>query len=344
MVPSPEQYKRISVPILTITGHYDGDQPGAFTFYKRHMQYGTAEAKANHYLIVGPWDHAGTRTPRAEVGGLKFGEASILDLNKLHTEWYDWAMKGGPKPMFLKKRVAYYVVGAEEWKYADSLGNISNSVKTLYLSSNGGAGDVFRAGALSEATPGASSAADEWTYDPLNTKPGVAEPDDEPNGLTSQRSVLNLFGEGVIYHSEPFAEATEISGFPKLTAWLKMDVPDTDLETDLYEILPDGSSVQLSGATMRARYRESPREAKPVPAGKIEKYTFDNFTFFSRRIAKGSRLRLVVRSINSTGAEKNYNSGGVVAAETGKDARTAHIALVHDSNHPSAVELPIVKP
>ena len=38
MVPSPEQYKKMSVPILTITGHYDGDQPGAFTFYKRHMQ------------------------------------------------------------------------------------------------------------------------------------------------------------------------------------------------------------------------------------------------------------------------------------------------------------------
>src|SRR5437667_248846 len=46
MVPSPEQYKKISLPILTITGHYDGDQPGAFTYYKRHMQYGTPEAKA----------------------------------------------------------------------------------------------------------------------------------------------------------------------------------------------------------------------------------------------------------------------------------------------------------
>jgi len=136
----------------------------------------------------------------------------------------------------------------------------------------------------------------------------------------------------------------EIAGFPKLTAWLKMDVPDTDLETDLYEILPDGESVALTSASMRARYRESLREAKPVAAGKIEKYVFDNFTFFGRRVGKGSRLRLVVRSINSTGAEKNYNSGGMVAAETGRDAKTAHVALIHDSEHPSALELPIVKP
>ena len=95
---------------------------------------------------------------------------------------------------------------------------------------------------------------------------------------------------------------------------------------------------------MRARYRESPREAKPVAAGKPEKYVFDSFTFFARQVAKGSRLRLVVRSINSTGAEKNYNSGGVVAAETGKDAKTAHITLLHDAEHPSALELPVVKP
>jgi putative CocE/NonD family hydrolase len=344
MVPSPEQYKKMSVPILTITGHYDGDQPGAFTFYKRHMQYGTAEAKANHYLIIGPWDHPGTRTPKAEVGGLKFGEASVLDLNKLHTEWYDWTMKGGAKPQFLKKRVAYYVVGAEQWKYADSLESIANSRKVFFLLSYGSAGDVFYSGRLLETYTGHWPASDSWTYDPLDTRPGAAEPDDEPNGLTSQRAVLNLFGEGVVYHSELFDEATEISGFAKLTLWLQMDVPDTDLEVDLYEILPDGGSVELTSATMRARYRESLREAKPVPAGKIEKYVFDNFTFFSRQISKGSRLRLLIRSMNSTGAEKNYNNGGVVAAETGKDAKTAHITLVHDAEHPSALELPIVKP
>src|SRR5690348_10887270 len=201
MVPSPEQYKRMSVPILTITGHYDGDQPGAFTFYKRHMLYGAAEAKANHYLIIGPWDHAGTRTPKAEVGGLKFGQASLLDLNKLHTEWYDWVMKGGAQPEFLKKRVAYYLVGAEEWKYADNLESISNATRTLVLGSNGEASDVFRSGTLTEGKPGVFAAMDSWTYDPLDTRPGTAVSEDDDNSLTSQRAVLNLFGEGVVYHS-----------------------------------------------------------------------------------------------------------------------------------------------
>jgi hypothetical protein len=343
MVPSPEQYKRISVPILTITGDYDGDQAGAFTFYNRHMQFGAPEAKANHYLIIGPWDHAGTRTPRAEIGGLKFGEASVLDLNKLHTEWYNWAMKGGPKPEFLKKRVAYYVVGAEEWKYADNLESIANAKQTFYLRSAGEANDVFHSGSLSEAQS-SGAASDSWKYDPLDTRPAGNELDDEPAAYTTQRGMMDLYGNGVIYHTEAFAAPEEVSGFPKLTLWLSIDVPDTDLEAALYEILPDGSAVQLSSSVIRARYRESLRVEKPVPSGKAEKYVFDQFSFFSRRIGKGSRLRLLINCPNSPSLEKNYNSGGVVAAETGKDARTAHITLLHDSEHPSALELPIVKP
>ena len=342
MAPSAEQYKRIQVPILTITGHYDGDQPGAFTYYKRHMEFGTPEATAKHYLIIGPWDHAGTRTPKREVGGLKFGEASVLDLNKLHTEWYDWVMKGGTKPEFLKKRVAYYVVGegAENWKYADSLEAISNEKKTLYLGSNGNADSVFQSGTLSESAGG--GAGDKWVYDPLDTRPGDAEPDEDA-GLISQWAVMNTFGNGAIYHSKPFVEATEITGFLKLTLWLTMDVPDTDLEAEVYEILPGGGSVNLTGATMRARYRESLRQEKQVTPGKAEKYVFDNFTFFSRRVAKGSRLRLFVHCLNTPSTEKNYNSGGVVASETAKDAKTAHLTLLHDAEHPSGLELPVVK-
>ena len=172
---TPEQYKKINIPILTITGHYDGDQAGAMTYYRDHMKYGTEEAKAKHYLIIGPWDHAGTRTPNKEVGGLTFGDASMVDLPKLHVEWYDWTMKGGTRPEFLKKRVAYYVVGPEQWKYADSLDTISNTKEILYLNSiNGEANDVFHSGSLTEEKPGAAKP-DQYTDDPLDVRPAQLE-------------------------------------------------------------------------------------------------------------------------------------------------------------------------
>ena len=124
---------------------------------------------------------------------------------------------------------------------------------------------------------------------------------------------------------------------------MAMDVPDTDFYVALYEIQPDGTSIQLTTDQMRARYRESLREAKLVKPGEINRYEFDKFLFFSRRVTKGSRLRLVLASGNSIYVQKNYNSGGDVARETAKDARTAHITVYHDAEHPSSLTLPVVK-
>ena len=341
MVPTVDDYKRINIPILTITGHYDGRQRGALEYYRRHMAYGTPEGREKHYVIITPSGHS---YHRVEFGGLKFGEASRLHWNKLRKEWYDWTMKDGPKPEFLQKRVAYYVVGpgAEEWKYADSLEAIATEKRTLYLHSDGRANDAFHSGFLSEQKP-RQSPPDNYVYDPLDVRPAELERERVENSLTDQRWALNLFGNGLVYHSEPFPEVTEITGHLKFVTWMAMDVPDTDFVVRVYEIQPDGTSVRLTWDLMRARYRESLRQEKLVKPGEINRYEFNSFRFFSRRIAKGSRLRLVLRSPNSINWQKNYNSGGVVAEESGKDARTAHITLYHDAEHPSFLELPVVK-
>jgi uncharacterized protein len=344
MAPTSEQYARMNIPILTITGDYDADQPGAMSYYRDHMKYGSAEARAKHYLIIGPWDHPGTRTPKKEVGGLTFGDASLLEMNDLHRQWYDWTLKNGPRPVFLKKRAAYYVVGpgAENWKYADDLDTIATEHRKLYLTSQTGtANDAFHSGGMADQSP--SPAPDKFAYDPNDLRPAELEKEDIAKPITDERYALNLFGNGVVYHSEPFPEATEITGKVKLTVWMAMDVPDTDFGVTLYEIMPDGSSVQLSSDGLRARYRESLSEAKLVTPGRITQYDFDGFAWFSRRVSRGSRLRLVLSCVNSIYSEKNYNSGGDVARESGKDARVAHVTVYHDAEHPSVLEIPVVK-
>jgi putative CocE/NonD family hydrolase len=345
MNPTPEQFARIDLPILTITGHYDGDQLGALAYYRDHLRYASPAARDRHYLIIGPWDHAGTRTPNAQVGGLTFGEASVLDLNDLHRQWYDWTMKGGPKPAFLEKKVSYYVVGpgAEQWKRADSLEQIGAARRAFYLGSgDGGAGDAFHSGRLSDQKPKGSTGPDHYVYDPLDLRPGTDPQEDTQGYLVTQQPALNPLGNGLIYHSEPFAEATEVSGQVKLSLWMSLDVPDTDFKADLYEILPDGRSVLLASDGLRARYRESLEKETLVPPGEILRYDFDGFTWFSHRVSKGSRLRLMVSCPNGPGFQKNYNSGGVVADETPKDARKAHVAVYHDAGHASVLEIPVV--
>ncbi|HZP66166.1 MAG TPA: CocE/NonD family hydrolase, partial [Rudaea sp.] len=341
--PTVEQFSKIDLPILTITGQYDGDQPGALTFYREHMAHGSAHAKAQHYLIIGPWDHPGTRTPQADVGGLKFGPASLLDLNKLHREWYDWTMKSGPKPDFLKNRVAYYVLGngAEDWRYADTLEGITSESRPLYLDSvEGRANDVFASGELAVDKPGAAKP-DHYTYDPLDTSSAAVQSVEVQNALTDQRVFLQQSGKYLFYHTAPFQRDLDIAGFFKFSAWIAIDQPDTDFYVSVWEIQPDGTAVFLSDDMLRARYRKSRREPTAVPKNAIERYDFDRFMFVARRLQAGSRLRLVVAPVNSLYAEKNYNAGGVVASETGKDARTVKVTLYHDAQRPSALFVPI---
>ncbi|MBL8646503.1 MAG: CocE/NonD family hydrolase [Sphingosinicella sp.] len=341
--PTPEQFRAFDMPILTITGSYDGDQPGAFEFYKTHMKLGSEKARANHYLIVGPWDHAGTRTPQASVGGLTFGPASLVDLPKLHVQWYNWAMAGGAKPDFLQKRVAYYVMGAERWRYADTLEGVTAEEKPYFLDSTANANRVMASGSLSPASAGKGSA-DSYVYDPRDVSGAALEAGLDPSLLTDQTLVLAADGKQLVYHSASFDKPTEVSGFFRLSAWISIDQPDTDFQASVYEITPDGGSILLTNDILRARYRESLREAKLVTSKAPLRYDFNRFTFVSRQIAKGSRLRLVVGPINSINTQKNYNSGGVVADETMADARSVTVKLLHDKVHPSALYIPFGQP
>lgn len=342
--PTQEEFAKIDLPILSLTGHYDGDQPGALEFYRRHMRFGTPSAKAKHWLVIGPWDHPGTRTPRAEVGGLKFGEASLVDLNQLHKAWYDHTLKGGPRPAFLKAPVAYYVTGAEKWRYAETLEAVTAESRAFYLDSHEGrANDVYASGSL-VAEPSKEPGIDRWVYDPLDTGNAAFKADASTPYLTDQSAIVQNRGRSLVYHTPPFPKATEVSGFFRLDAWLEIDQPDTDFEAAVYEIRPDGSSVFLSAARMRARYRESPREAKLVVPGAVLAYRFDGFTFVSRELAQGSRLRLVVGPVDSIYAQKNYNSGGVVAQESRADARTVTVKLHHGGERASALFVPLAPP
>ena len=338
-VPTAEDYARFELAILTITGYYDGDQPGAMEYYKRHMRYGSADGKANHFLLLGPWDHSGTRMPRQEFGGLKFGDGAMFDAFQLDRDWYRWTMGEGARPEFLLDRVTWFVAGANQWKGAASLEDITDSELVFHVQSKGTAGNLFQSGTLGAAAP-ASADVDQYVYDPLDTSKTAIEVGDDY--IVDQQEVLVTDGDGLIYHSAPFEEAVEITGYPRFEAWFEMDVPDTDINVTLYEVLADGTSIALTGETQRARFRRSLSEETLMTAGEVEPFVFKNFYFFSRRIAQGSRLRLFIRPANLVANQRNYNSGKEVAKETKADARTATVKLHLGPDTPSRLVFPVV--
>jgi putative CocE/NonD family hydrolase len=258
-------------------------------------------------------------------------------------------MKAGPKPGFLKNQVAYYLLapgnsGANgEWKYADNFETVFANPKTLYLDSkNSDANGVFRSGTLNEKQP--NTGTDAFVYDPLDTSRGENVEGTDPKektGAIDQTFALSIGQDGLVYHTDPLPDETPLVGCPALILWVSIDTPDVDLECDLYEIQPDGTSIALWSDLRRLRYRDSLREAKLVKPGEIVRCDFNPGTFIARRLMKGSRLRLVVTAVNSISWQKNYCSGGVVAEETAKDARTCHVQIHHDATHASTIALPL---
>lgn len=354
LVPAPGDYKKITIPILSITGHFAGAQRGSLLFFRNHHRWSPKHAQENHYLVLGPWNHSGTRYPKKSLFGQTFGTNSMLDMDQLHLEWYDWHLKGKPRPEFLKDRVCYYVMGIDQWKYAPSLEAVSNASQVWYLSSeNGRASDVFHSGSLKREKAG-REIPDSIDYDPMDISPGERF----IQGLSNQEGPENVFdlindqsmlldqgdayhGDNLVYHSPPLNGDLEVSGFVTFKAYISLNVPDTDFRVSLYEIKPNGKAFWLTGTIMRARYRNSMSRAELVKPSEINLYTFDTFDFFSRRLTRGSRLRLVFGPLNSPAWEKNYNSGGIVAEESARDARKARITLYHDARYPSRLVLPV---
>jgi uncharacterized protein len=339
--PTAQQYAKLSIPVLTITGIYDGNQTGALMHYRQHVRNATPEQRARHYLVIGPWDHAGTRTPQSRFVGLEVGPAALVDLPKLHRDWYAWVMQGGEKPAFLEKNVAYYVMGAERWRYADTLEAVTSEAVPYFFTSTTNPTDVFAAGALTPAQCSGIDGTDRYAYDPRDLSLAGLEVTMDPESRVDQRMIHAAAGKQLVYHSPPFRADTEIGGFFRLSVWLAIDQPDTDFRVVIQEIAMDGSAVELCKESMRARYRESLREARLVTTHEPQCYELDSFMFVARLVKKGCRLRLIIGPLNSIFSQKNFNTGGVVADETMTDARPVTVSLFHGPSFPSVLYVPL---
>jgi len=345
--PTPADYARLRLPILTITGIYDNAQSGSLAHYRNHLGHVSEQTRSQHFLVIGPWDHAGTRDPQTTIAGVRFGDASLLDVRALQLQWFAWVTQRAGKPEFLRKNVAYYVCGTDEWRYADTLEEVTARTQPFYLDSAGAASFVFASGRLT-AGPG-EDRADAYIYDPRDVSIAELESASPPtlclrpafpmDNLTDQARV-HREGEQLIYHSEPFLSDAEVSGFFRLRVWIGIDQPDTDLQVAVFEIDPQGQSILLTADAKRARYRDSARVEQLIRTKDPLEYEFSGFTFVSRLIQKGSRLRLVVGPVNSIFSEKNYNSGGRVVDESMKEARVVTVTLYHGVSYPSALYVP----
>src|ERR1700736_600005 len=99
---------------------------------------------AQNYLVIGPYDHFGAqrgtfsilRPPTTTMAGYQLDPAAQIDIYvDLRFKWFDYVLRGGPKPVILQDKVNYQVTGANTWKHAPSLSAMGVRALKFYLSS-----------------------------------------------------------------------------------------------------------------------------------------------------------------------------------------------------------------
>jgi predicted acyl esterase len=315
MYSSDDELKSIEVPVLTITGIHDDCMPGTIHHWQRYERLASDTALAKSHLVIGPWDHAGTDSGNNSVGELQFAEAARLPIRELRTDWFRHILFGDALPEFFSDRFVYYVAGTEEWRTNSSLEAATQNYMELNLKSLPGKNDVFHSGWLT------SDATDSPEYliklDPKDSRaldleliPRPGATPDNPifaeaynsllmtqggNDPTNQIFTVTVDGNGLIYHSAPFDEPVTMVGKPKLSLEIIPDQPEADLSVLLHEIRPDGSSIFVSSELARLS-RFNATAPGTLLVGERNVIVLDDFRLCSRAIAKGSRLRLTIRS------------------------------------------------
>ena len=310
MVPYKTDFSKINVPVLAIDGYYNDSQLSGLYYLREYAKY---NKNAEQYLILGPYGHFGAQIGgEAEVNEYKVDPVSLIDFRTMRFEWFNYILKSGKKPDFLKDKVNYEVMGANQWKHAASLDKISNSSLTFYLSDNL-LKDNYQ---LVENKPNKSGF--------VNQEVDFKERTAMNGGFYPYPIVKPELdkGNGLSFISEPLENATEIAGAFEGQIKASINKKDMDISIAIYELMPNGEYFQLSYYVGRASYAKNREKRLLLKPNKVETIPVSNSRLVVRQMALGSRLVLVLNVIKNSAYQINYGTGNEVSDESIADAKT----------------------
>lgn len=335
---TPADFAGITIPTLTTTGWFDGDQPGAL-FYWRGIQAHNPRPD-QHFLIAGPWNHSQTFSGGAlREQGFEFTADSRIDNKAIHRTFFDWCLKGtAAAPGWPRART--YVMGANRWRTFNAYPPIESRERSLYLRSGGRANTVEGDGVLSWDRP-ADERPDRFRYDPRN-----------PVRLDFRDTLLLRTGDHrpgqyrhdvLVYSSEVLTERVAIVGTVAVELFAATDGRDTDFVVKLLDVQPDGRALKLGVnpvAIIRARYRNGLDREVLLTPNQVERYRIE-ISDLAHAFEPGHRIRLEVTSSAAPFFNPNQNTGNPIATDT--VWRVAEQSVYHDRLRPSRIILPVVE-
>ncbi|MGB5821453.1 MAG: CocE/NonD family hydrolase [Saonia sp.] len=328
MAPYKEDFLQINIPVLSIDGYYNDSQNSGLYYLREHYKH---NPNAEHYLIIGPYSHFGAqRNGSEEINGYKVDADALINTNEITYQWFDYIFNNGDKPEKLKDKINYQVMGANQWRSASSIANMSNDHLKLYLTDK----KYESVYSLHSKKPSKKSFLSQ-EVDFMDRETGNNDYYPDPI-IRAEMDMSNGFN----FISEPLEESILVNG--SFIGKLKVSInkKDFDYGITLYEVMPNGKYFHLSYIIGRASYANDITERKLLEPNTIETIPFSNTHLVSKKLSKGSRLLVYVNVNKNPFSELNYGTGKVVGEETIGDANEPLIVKWFND---SFVEIPIWK-
>jgi uncharacterized protein len=331
MVPQKGEYAKINIPILTTTGYYDDDQLGAMSYYKEHHKY---NKNANHYLLIGPYDHGGGQGYiRNKLGGYEIDKVADIDLNGIVFDWFNYIMKDSAKPGMLKDKVNFEVMGKNEWKHVSSLDKMHNDSLVLYLGdktmdNNYDLSKTKNTGFILQQVD-------------LKDRSDMRFREEDVIAFTKIiYSKLDAEKDKLIFVSDSITDPFAISGSISASLNFSINKKDVDIVMDVYVQMPDGKFMALNETIQRASFAKDKTKRQLLQANKIENVVIDKTFLTSKQLQKGSRIVVLIGVNKSPNYQINYGSGKDVSDETMEDAKVPMEIKWYKN---SSINIPILK-
>ena len=328
MIPYKQEFTKINIPILTITGYYDDSQRGAMYYFNEHHKY---VKNTNHYLVVGPYDHwTAQNRPADYLRNYKLDDAAQIDIRyDLTFEWFDYILKGKKKPSILKDKVNFQIMDTDTWMHKPSLSAMTNDTLKFHL-------NAIKNGDFNSLTDKTSTSKVELLVD-FKDRKTMNNTGYYPWPL--EREKINL-KDGLIFKSDVLDEDVIINGSFLGDLEFFINKKDVDFSVILYQLTPEGKYFHLSYYIGRASYAKSREKRELLKQHQLNKVHFENSKLISKKLAKGSRIVAVLNVNKNNNSQINYGTGKDVNIESIKDAKIP-LKITFTGN--SSISLPVWK-
>lgn len=342
-------HHQVTVPTFNVGGWYDIFLQDTITNFKHMREEGSTPEARQSKLLIGPWSHGGTTNPIGEMNfGFGAGAAFIdlkMDFVSLQLRWFDHWLKGVDTGMLSEAPIKLFVMGANVWRDEHEW-PLARAVETrYYLHSGGHANSLHGDGTLTVRPPEiAEVPSDQYVYDPAHpvpTRGGALLMTPEFRAGPHDQRPIESRDDVLVYTSDVLLTSVEVTGPITVHLWAVSSAPDTDFVARLVDVHPDGYAQNLTDGIIRARYRNFAMGEQPslIEPGRAYEYEIDLWST-SNLFQAGHRIRVTVTSSSFPRWDRNPNTGQAFGADA--ELAVAHQTILHDSDHPSYITLPIV--